>query len=68
MKLDELVENIDCEKINFENVEITGLSYNSKTTKKGDIFICLVGEYTDGHKYIQSAEENGAVALFTEKK
>ena len=68
MKLEELITNIDCERVNFKNVDVTGLSYNSKTTKKGDIFICLVGEYTDGHKYIQSAQENGAVALFTERQ
>lgn len=68
MELEKLVENINCEKLNFKNVDITGLSYNSKTTKKGDIFICLVGEYTDGHEYVNSAEENGAVALFVERK
>ena len=68
MKLEKLIENIDCKKVNFENVDITGLSYNSKTTQKGDIFICLVGEYTDGHNYIQFAQENGAVALFVEKE
>ncbi len=53
---------------NFENVDITGISYNSKTTKKGDIFICIRGEASDGHKYAQNAVENGASALFCEEK
>ncbi|MBR1943138.1 UDP-N-acetylmuramoyl-L-alanyl-D-glutamate--2,6-diaminopimelate ligase [bacterium] len=66
MELDKLIENIDCEKINYTNLEITGLSYNSKTTEAGNIFIALVGENSDGHNYVKSAEENGAVALFTE--
>lgn len=66
MELDKLIENIECEKINYQNVEITGLSYNSKTTDAGNIFICLVGENTDGHNFIKSAEQNGAVALFVE--
>ena len=45
MKLDELIEHLDYKDlINFKNVEISGISYNSKTTKKGDIFVCFSGE------------------------
>ncbi len=69
MKLDELIEYLDYKDlINFKNIDITGISYNSKTTKKGDIFVCLVGEHTDGHEYAKSAIENGAAALLVEKK
>ena len=69
MKLDELIEHLDYKDlVNFKNVEISGISYNSKTTKKGDIFICLTGEFTDGHEYAQNAVENGAAALLTERK
>ena len=69
MRLDELIEYLKYEDlINFKNVEISGISYNSKTTKKGDIFICLVGEHTDGHEYAQMAIENGASALLVERK
>lgn len=69
MKLDELIEYLDYKDlINFKNIDITGISYNSKTTKKGDIFVCLVGEHTDGHEFALSAIENGAAALLVEKK
>lgn len=69
MKLDELIEYLDYKDlINFKNIDITGISYNSKTTKKGDIFVCLVGEHTDGHEFAQMAIENGANALLVEKK
>ncbi len=69
MKLDELIEHLDYKDlINFKNVEISGISYNSKTTKKGDIFVCLTGEYTDGHEYAKNAIENGAAALLVERK
>ena len=69
MKLDELIEHLDYKDlINFKNVNITGISYNSKTTKKGDIFVCLVGEHTDGHEFALNAIENGAAALLVEKK
>ena len=67
MKLDELIEHLDYKDlINFKNVEISGISYNSKTTKNGDIFVCLTGEYTDGHEYAKDAIEHGAAALFVE--
>ena len=69
MKLDELIEYLKYDDlINFKDVEISGISYNSKTTKKGDIFICLVGEHTDGHEYAQMAIENGASALLAQRK
>ncbi len=69
MKLDELIEYLDYKDlINFKNIDITGISYNSKTTKKGDIFVCLVGEHTDGHEFAKSAIENGAAALLVERK
>ncbi len=69
MKLDELIEYLDYKDlINFKNIDITGISYNSKTTKKGDIFVCLVGEHTDGHEFAANAIENGASALLVERK
>jgi len=69
MKLSELIIDINIvEKYNFEDVEITGLNYNSKTTQKGDIFICLRGEHVDGHNFAESAVKSGAVAIMCETK
>ena len=69
MKLKNLIENLDYkELVNFKDTEITGISYNSKTTQPGDIFICLVGEHTDGHNYYKNAIEAGTKALMTERK
>ena len=41
---------------------------NSNKATDGDMFIPIIGERTDGHKYINSALENGAVATFTSAK
>jgi UDP-N-acetylmuramoyl-L-alanyl-D-glutamate--2,6-diaminopimelate ligase len=69
MLLSKLISELkDMEKINYKDVEITGISYNSKTTQKGDIFVCLVGENSDGHEYAKMAKDNGAVALMVEKE
>ena len=53
---------------NFEDVEIEGLSYNSLLTKARDLFICIKGEVSDGHKYAKAAVEKGALALFCEEE
>lgn len=67
MKFNELIKSIKSKKIlNETDVEIAGISYNSKTIQKGDIFVCLKGEYSDGHKYAKMAVEKGASALFCE--
>lgn len=69
MRLEQLIENLRYEElINFQDIDITGISYNSKTTKSGDIFACLVGEHSDGHDFFKSAVESGARAFFVEKE
>ena len=69
MLISKLISEIKgAEYINFKDIEITGISYNSKTTQKGDIFVCLVGEHTDGHEYAQKAINAGAVALLVERE
>ena len=68
MKLEELIENLQyVELINFKNVDISGISYNSQTTKKDNIFVCIKGEHTDGHKFYQKAVEVGAAAFMVER-
>lgn len=53
---------------NIENKTlITGISYDSRETKQGDIFICIIGEKTDGHNYIKEAESKGTKAILAQK-
>ena len=69
MLLSNLVKLLETYKSkNFVDVEVEGISYNSLTTKKGDIFICVRGEASDGHNYAKGAIEKGAVALFCEEE
>jgi UDP-N-acetylmuramoyl-tripeptide--D-alanyl-D-alanine ligase len=48
--------------LNYEDVEITGVSYDSRTIEKGDIFFPLEGDNFNGHDFIPEAFEGGAVA------
>ncbi len=36
---------------------------DSRSVEKGDLFICIKGERTDGHKYVQGAVDRGAGAI-----
>ena len=71
MKLRTLVDNINyIELVNIDDfsVETRGISYNSKKTQAGDIFICLTGEHVDGHEYADEAVANGACVCVVERR
>ena len=48
-------------------LEIEGIESNSKNIKPGFLFIAIKGFSADGHKFIDSAIENGAVAVMIEE-
>lgn len=45
---------------------ITGISTDTRSLNKGDIFVALRGDNFDGHGFIQKAAEGGAVACIVE--
>ncbi len=45
----------------------TGISIDSRTVQKGDLFIALIGEFGDGHAYVADALKKGAVAAIVSK-
>lgn len=49
-----------------KNIEITSVAYDSRKVTKGGLFVCIKGYETDGHKFAQSAVENGAVLIVAE--
>lgn len=49
-------------------VDVSGISYDSRQTKPGDLFICIPGFKTDGHRFADQAIENGALVVVAEKK
>ena len=51
-----------------ETFDISGLSLNSKTLNKGDLFVALKGEKNHGVEFINSAIENGCVGVLIEGK
>jgi len=60
-KLSELYEG-------YPDIEITGIKINSKDVKPGDIFVCTTGVTADRHDFVDSAINNGAVAIVASKE
>ncbi len=68
MKLGELLHNIPILETNADlEQEITGVSYDSRHTSPGDLFIALEGYETDGHRFIPMAREKGAACVLCQK-
>lgn len=47
----------------YNDIEISGLTIDSRKVKDGDLFIAVKGRDADGHKFIQMALEKGAAAV-----
>ncbi|MGH7890207.1 MAG: Mur ligase family protein, partial [Thermodesulfobacteriota bacterium] len=68
MILKELIKGLKTRQILApKDVEILGISYNSRLVQEGFLFAAIDGEKTDGHNYIDSAIGNGAKALLVER-
>lgn len=69
MKLRELIKNLSIIEMNADaELEISGVSYDSRKTEKGDMFVAIRGFEADGHKFIPKAIENGAAVILCEEK
>ena len=51
-----------------EDIDITGIAYDSRNVLPGNIFVCIKGFETDGHKYAEMAVKNGASLIVAEDK
>ncbi len=67
MRLTELIQNLKTENFGETDIEISGIAYDSRKVKPGYLFIAIKGYETDGHRYIDSAISNGAVAVIGEE-
>ncbi|MDP3013622.1 MAG: Mur ligase domain-containing protein, partial [Candidatus Subteraquimicrobiales bacterium] len=67
MKLPELIPLLEI--MNFSgpsNIDITGVTCDSRKVKHGDIFVSIKGLKTDGHLFASDAVKNGAVVVVVE--
>ena len=63
LKLVDIINNVGAKCEYSGDMIISGVSTDTRTIQKGDLFIALVGDKFNGHDYISVAEENGAAAV-----
>ena len=68
MKLKDLIKDIDKKVSNFKNIDIKGVTFDSRRVRDNFIFVALKGQKEDGHKFIPEAIERGAKAIVVEEK
>ena len=48
------------------NPQVTGVEYDSRRVKPGDVFVAMRGESSDGNRFVEQAIASGAVAVITD--
>ncbi|HZK34168.1 MAG TPA: Mur ligase domain-containing protein, partial [Bacillota bacterium] len=67
VRLSTLLQAIEVlESWNDSDIEISKLAYHSANVSEGDVFVCIKGYETDGHRYVDQALANGAAAIVVE--
>ncbi len=51
-----------------ESMVVTSVVYDSRQQVQGAFFVPIVGEKTDGHRFIEQVLKQGAVGSFTSQK
>ena len=59
---------IKCSNKNYRKITVTGIAFDSRKVKKGDIFFAIQGSKTSGIKFINQALSKGASAIISNKK
>ncbi len=67
MKLQAILQGLEPLEVHADlSREITGICYDSRAVKPGNLFVAICGYDTDGHKYIPMALEKGAACVLCE--
>ena len=67
MQLREIIDGLDATIKGTTDMDIKGISYDSRLVKEGYLFVAIVGFKTDGHEFVQQAIEKGAAAVVVSK-
>ena len=69
MKLKKILEKVHIIECRADpEMEISGISYDSRKTQEGDLFVAVTGFESDGHLFIPMAVQKGAAVILCERK
>ncbi len=68
MLLKDILRDIPLREMTADpETEISGISYDSRSTRPGDLFTAIVGTVSDGHRFIPAAAEKGTAVVLCER-
>jgi UDP-N-acetylmuramoyl-tripeptide--D-alanyl-D-alanine ligase len=66
-KLEQIAEFAGATPVSGDaDISVQKVSTDSRTTKRGDLFVALRGEKFDGHKFVEAAAETGAAGAIVD--
>lgn len=67
MLLEQLLEKLNYELINGDvRIRVKELVFDSRNVQKDDVFVCIKGAVSDGHRYIKDVANKGAAAIIVQ--
>jgi len=67
MKLSEIATCVNGQLVGDDSLA-NGVSIDTRTLQKGNLYIAIAGKTFDGHDFVELAEKAGAIAVLTHKK
>jgi UDP-N-acetylmuramoyl-L-alanyl-D-glutamate--2,6-diaminopimelate ligase len=68
MQMDEALRGVEIVSGAAATVEVTGVQYDSRRVRPGDVFVAMRGGATDGNRFVGAAIERGAAAIVTDSR
>ncbi|MFH1574994.1 MAG: UDP-N-acetylmuramoyl-L-alanyl-D-glutamate--2,6-diaminopimelate ligase [Acidobacteriota bacterium] len=69
MLLHRLIGELPCTTVRGDlEVQITGITHDSRVVRPGELFVALRGAQTDGNMYVAQAVERGAAAVASDRE
>ena len=67
MLFEQLLEKLNYELINGDvRIRVKELVFDSRNVQKDDVFVCIKGAVSDGHRYIKDVANKGAAAIIVQ--
>ena len=62
MRLDAVLNGLEY-AVHGSPAEVSGIAYDSRKVRPGDLFVAIVGQKTDGHEFVRDARNKGVPGL-----
>ncbi|HSY14322.1 MAG TPA: UDP-N-acetylmuramoyl-L-alanyl-D-glutamate--2,6-diaminopimelate ligase [Verrucomicrobiae bacterium] len=68
MNWDSICAELSALECDGSAAEVTGVAYDSRRVGRGDVFVAMRGEATDGNRFVDGALKQGAAAVVTDSR